>query len=161
MGDAVMGLPAEPEQEHQREGEGSRHAALAGRAPRGKVEQDAGGRDQRIAQNEIRQRAGAGELLHPPQQPFIERRIPELITAGEMALQDLRLQRVLQRAAGRNNPEHDGERQREDQPKGHDAARREPVLDLQPAHDASPTVVLFAACRPRRGQAMKIGSACL
>ena len=90
------------------------------------VEQDAGGGDQGVAQDEIGQRARAQRACCTrPQQPFIERRVAELIAAGEMALQELGGERVLQGAPRRDGPEHQHEGQGPEQPEGRHPARRQ------------------------------------
>jgi len=62
----------------------------------------------------------AYELLDCPEQPFVERRVAELIADGEMALKKLGGERVLQGASRRDGPEHEHKGQ------GTRAARRPP-----------------------------------
>jgi hypothetical protein len=67
VGDALMDLPAEPEEQHEREGKGGGKARASDRAQQRHSEQNAGGCDQGVAQDEVRQRAGPNGLLHGPQ----------------------------------------------------------------------------------------------
>ena len=125
MGNAVMDFPAEPEEQHERERKGGGKARARDRAQKRHGEQNAGGGDQAVAQDEVGQRARAHELLHRPQQPFIERRVAELIAAGEMPLQELGGERVLQGAPRRDGPQHQHEGQAPEQPEGRHAACRQ------------------------------------
>jgi hypothetical protein len=102
MGDAVVDLPAEPEEQHEREGKGGGKARARDRAQQREGEQNAGGCDQAVAQDEIGERPWTNELLHDPKQPFIERRVTQLVSAGETALQELGGECVLQGAPRRD-----------------------------------------------------------
>ena len=66
VGDALMDLPAEPEEQHEREGKGGGKARARDRAQERHSEQDAGGCDQGVAQDEIGERSGTNDLLHAP-----------------------------------------------------------------------------------------------
>ena len=135
-----MDLPAEPEEQHEREGKGGGKARARDRAQERHSEQDAGGCDQGVAQDEIGERSWTNDLLHAPQQPFVERRVAQLISAGEMALQELGGERVLQGPPRRHRPEHQHEGQGPEQPEGrHPACRqhlagklRHPTLIVRP-----------------------------
>ena len=64
MGDAVMNFPAEPVEQHERQREGGGEALARNRTQQRHVEQESDGGDQRVAQHEVGERAGANELLH-------------------------------------------------------------------------------------------------
>jgi hypothetical protein len=81
--------------------------------------------DQRVAQHEVGERAGANELLHRPQQPFIERRVAQLVSTGEMALQKLGGERVLQGPSGGHRPKHQHEGRAPQQPEGRHPSGRQ------------------------------------
>jgi hypothetical protein len=125
MGDAVVDLPAEPEEQHEREGKGGGKARARDRAQQREGEQNAGGCDQAVAQDEIGERPWTNELLHAPKQPFIEWRVTQLVSAGEMALQEFGGERVSQGAPRRHRPEHQHEGQAPEQPEGRHPSRRQ------------------------------------